>query len=226
MVKGFPRKRITEVYGPPSVAKTTVMLNAISKLDKGSKTLYVDLENAIDAQWVNTVGIKKGQMTLAAPLVIEDAAELVLEMVNKYDLIIFDSIAAALFRSEAEKDMGEYHVGIKSRLVTQFVRKLLPPLARSNAAMVFINQERKTIGDMYGPKFYTPGGDAIKYAASMRLRLTSNKSDRIMKGGEEIGKEVTAEVSKNKVGSPGGQTTFTIYYGQPEEGSNVSREGQ
>jgi recombination protein RecA len=222
VIKGLPRKRITEIYGPPSVAKSTLALATVAHLPKGSTALYVDVENALDAEWVQAMGIKKGQMTLASPLVLEDAAELVISMIGKFDLIIFDSIAMVLFRSEQEKDMGEYHVGIKARLMTQFIRKLLPVLGKSKTAMLFINQERDVIGDMYGPKRYTPGGKAVEYAASMRIRLTSNKSDRIVVKGDKIGKTVTAELTKNKVGIPEKTATFTIYYdGKGRENSDV-----
>lgn len=199
------------------------MLSTIANMDKKLKVLYVDLENAIDASWVQQLGIKPGQMKIANPLVLEDAAELILAELNNFDLIVVDSVGAALFKTEEAGVMGEYNIGIKARLMTQLMRKLVPPLAHSSAAIVFINQEKQTIGDMYGPKWYTPGGKAVEYAASLRLRLTSNKADRIVEKGTKIGKDVKAEITKNKVGAPDQEATFTIYY---EPGKAIGVEAQ
>lgn len=211
IIKGFPRRRVTEIYGPASVGKTTLMLSTIAQMDPSLSVLYVDLENAVDAEWLRSFGLDTTRVNLVNPLVLEDAAEYVLASLE-YDLIVFDSVASALFRTEDAGSLGDHNIGVKAKLMTQFMRKLIGPLARTKTAMVFINQEKQTIGDMYGPKWYTPGGKALEYAASMRLRLTSNKADRITVKGTKVGKRVTAEITKNKVGAPDRTASFTVYY--------------
>lgn len=212
VIKGFPRRRVTEIYGPATVGKTSLMLQTIARMDSKLKVLYIDVENAIDPSWAATNGIVAGRMNLANPFLLEDAAQEVLDKLDKYDLIVFDSVASALVKTEEANDLGSANIGIKAKIMTSFMRKLVGPLARSRCAVVFINQEKEVIGNMYGPQRYTPGGKALEYAASLRLRLTSNKADRIVREGEKVGKKVKAEVTKNKVGTPDREAQFIITY--------------
>lgn len=212
IIQGIPRKRITEIYGPASAGKTTLMLTMVAGFELNVKTLYLDLENAIDAEWSQNLGITTVNTQLANPMLLEDAAQLTLDSIGQYDLIVFDSVASALYKTEETNEFGTANIGIKAKLMTQFMRKLAGPLARTDCAVVFINQEKPVIGNMYGPQTYTPGGKALEYASSLRLRLTSNKADRVIKDGENIGKKVHAEVTKNKVGRPYQSAEFAIKY--------------
>lgn len=212
IIQGFPRKRITEVYGPATTGKTSLMLQTIAQMDPKLKVLYIDLENAIDAKWAESKGITPGRMDLANPFLLEDAAQHVLDSITKYDLIVFDSVASALVKTEETNELGNANVGVKPRIMTSFMRKLVGPLSRTDCAVVFINQEKPSIGDMYAPKWYCPGGLALPYAASLRLRLTSNKADRMIIEGTKVGKKVKAEITKNKVGTPDREAQFLITY--------------
>lgn len=209
---GFPRKRITEIYGNASVGKTTLMLQTISSMDKNLKVLYIDTENALAPEWLEQLGIDTSWLDVADPILLEDAANLVLKSLPHYDLIVFDSVGAVLFKTEEANDIGTSNIGVKAKLMTSFMRKLIGPLSRSEAAMVFINQQKEVIGNMYGPQKYTPGGKALEYASSLRLELVSNKADRVTKDGEKVGKKVTAKITKNKVGTPDREAQFLITY--------------
>ena len=190
------------------------MLATTSLMDLDLRILYLDLENAISKSWMETFGITQNAINIkfANPFLLEEAAQLVLDSIADYDLIVFDSVGSALYKTEDVNEFGTANVGVKAKLMTQFMRKLIGPLARTTCAVVFVNQEKPSIGDMYAPKWYTPGGKALEYASSLRLRLTINKSDRIVKDGNKVGKKVHAEVTKNKVGRPDTDASFLIYY--------------
>lgn len=209
---GFPRKRITEIYGLPSVGKSTLMLQTISNMDQAMKVLYIDAENSLSPEWISRLGVDPTWLDVADPILLEDAIELTLKSLPFYDLIVFDSVGAILFKTEEATEVGTANIGVKAKLMTSFMRRLIGPLARSEASIVFVNQQKEVIGNMYGPQKYTPGGKALEYAASLRLELVSNKVDRITKGGEKVGKKVTAKITKNKVGTPDREAQFLITY--------------
>lgn len=212
IIKGFPRKRVTELYGQPTVGKTTLMLQTIARMDPSVKVLYIDAENALSLEWVAQNGINPARLDVANPILLEEAITLTVDSLPFYDLIVFDSVASILFKTEANSEVGDHNIGVKAKLMTSFMRRLLGPLSRSDCAVVFINQMKPTIGDMYAPKWYTPGGKALEYASSLRLELVSNKADRITQGGEKVGKKVTAKITKSKVGTPDREATFEINY--------------
>lgn len=199
MTKGFPRKKITEIYGPKGVGKTTMMSRLVANLSDLS-ICYIDAEGGLPTPPDN-VTVNNEHMLERVQDIVESALE-----DNKYDLIVVDSVASLVPRAEIEGEPGDAHMGLKARLMSQWMRRIHLYLAKSNTAVVFINQQRESMNP-YGPSKFTPGGYAVPYAASLRLELKSNKADKF-----DNGQWVHAEVEKSRVCKPYQKTKFKLLY--------------
>lgn len=199
MTKGFPRKRITEIFGLKGVGKTTLMSKVISELPE-LKICYIDAEGGLPTPPDN-VTVNNEHILERVHDIVESALE-----DNKYDLIVVDSVASLVPRAEVEGEEGDAHMGLKARLMSQWMRKINYYLPKSNTAVVFINQQRESM-NTYGPSKFTPGGFGVPYAASLRLELKSNKADRF-----EGGHWVNVEVEKSRICKPYQKTKFKLLY--------------
>jgi recombination protein RecA len=206
----FPRGRITEIYGAKGVGKTTLMTMCLAAQSKSAKILYIDTENALNPERVEALGGDLSRIDVSQEYLFENVAEMTLESLSKYDLIIVDSVAMMISRTESENDFASHNIGVSAKMAHKWMRKLIGPLGKSNCALVLINQVRKGM-DMYTPE-YTPGGTAIEYAASLRIRLSSNKADRIVKNSIATGHKVKFELTKSKVGPPYQTGVFRVKY--------------
>lgn len=202
MTGGFPRKRITEIYGMKGVGKTALMSRM---LDVEHTVLYIDTENALVNVPENIHVIRE--------YMLEDVSEIVEVALQSdaYDVIVIDSVASMVPRAEIEGETGEAHMGLKARLMGQWLRKINPHLNKSKSAVVFINQQRETMS-AYGYSKFTPGGHALPYASSLRLELKTVKADRVVKNSETIGHWITVEVEKSRVCRPYQKTRFKLLY--------------
>lgn len=208
MTGGFPRGRITEIYGVQSAGKTEVTLRCLAEASQHGKVLYVDAENALNPIRFREKGGKESNITVTDTNVLEEAAEITIENVGKYDVIVVDSIAQLVPGPEKAGSTGDQFIGVKARLMGQWIRKIVALLGKSNTALIFINQLRES-PSLYAPKV-TPGGKAVPYAASLRLELSVKKADRIIKNKEVIGQKVKVEVTKSKICKPHQSTTFRV----------------
>lgn len=218
---GFPRGRVSEIYGMEGVGKTSVTLQAIAGMQKkGPKALFIDTENALNVDRAKEFGVDLTKLAVSTEAVAERIIDLVLGYVNKFDVIVIDSlagmVAAAEFDEAGDEESGGAFMGLKARIMGQFMRKVIKPLADSNCALIFINQERMNL-QPFGKKTFTPGGKAVPYATSLRIELKSNRSaDKIesSKGGEkhQSGQWVTAHIQKSKVGMPHVEARFKLLY--------------
>lgn len=210
----IPRGRVTQIQGPYAVGKTTLCLNMIAGL-KNHKVLYIDSEAALNPELLVRLQIDAKNFHLYnKSAFIEDIYEVILAAIEKpkYDMIIFDSLAACTFRTEAANEAADANIGQKAKIVGKLMRIAPMELKRTNTALVIINQERDTIGN-YGPIKYTPGGMGVPYSASLMVALRSNKADRFPKSGPPFkGQTVTAEIIKSKVNEPWRKATFKLYY--------------
>lgn len=207
---GFPRARVTEVYGKTGVGKTTLMTKTLVAMSEKETVLFIDSENAINKARIFELGGDLKKIDISSEYLLEAVADLVLANIGKYDVIIVDSIAGLVPKTESEGETGAANIGVKAKLIHQWMRKMIGRLGKSKTALVLINQLRES-PDIYTPAF-TTGGVAIPYAASLRLQLSNNKSDRIVKDKTFVGHWVNVEVTKSKVGRPYLTTKFRLDY--------------
>lgn len=208
----FPRKRITEIYGLQAVGKTSLVLSSIAGMTQaGLKVLFIDVENTFNQERAEELGVDPKKLAVSNEAVLEEVADLVEENLPKFDAIVVDSVAAMIPRAEAEGHYGDALIGLKARLMGQFMRRIVAKLHKTNCSLIFINQLRENI-EMFSAKYSTPGGLALKYAASLRIELKTTSKDRIIKNSKQTGHWVHAIVTKSKVGKPHQRAKFKITY--------------